>query len=325
MIRTSILLIAAIFATLALSLAQGDYPIPVSELAGALTGAGGDLQAAAVVQEIRLPRALLALTVGLALACAGAITQAVLRNPLAEPGLLGINAGAALAVMVLVVWQGSTSVYLLPLFSFAGALVMASIIYALSWKGGASSLRIILVGIGLSAFCGALSTLISVFGDITAVQRAMIWLSGSVYDSPWSKVAVLSVWLVIPLCAVWFAGRELDLVRFDEDVSASLGQRTHLMRGLLILATALISGAAVAAAGLIGFVGLVAPHLARAIVGHTHYKMLPVACLVGGLLVMAADLIGRTVIAPAQLPAGIVTAILGAPCFFYLMWRRGNG
>lgn len=310
---------------LVLSLSLGEVIIAPADLPALLAGRGEDPLAALVLLEIRLPRALVALLVGVALAVAGAIAQAVLRNPLAEPGLLGIHAGAGLAAMLLIVHQATAAPALLPAASFAGATLAAAGIVLLAWRGGASSLRLILIGIGLSALCGALSTLISVQGDVAAVQRAMAWLSGSVSRGDWRQVGLLAAALAVLLAATALLARELDLAAFDDDLARGRGQRVDLLRLLLVLLMALLSGAAVAAAGLIGFVGLVAPHLARLLVGPSHARLLPVAALLGALLMLAADLAGRTVIAPAQLPAGLVTAILGTPFFFLLMWRRSHG
>jgi iron complex transport system permease protein len=305
------------------SLALGDITIPMRELAFALADPPeASPETRMILFELRLPRALLALLVGMALAVAGTTAQAVMRNALAEPGLLGINAGAALAATLLIVALPGAPLALLPWASFAGASTMAAAIYALSWRGGTSSLRIILIGIGLSSLAGAATTLLTAFGDIRDVQRALIWLAGSVYDADWLKVQVLFLWLAGPLPLAWLGARELDLVRFGEPAARGLGQRVDLVRAVLILLCTLISGAAVAAAGLIGFVGLIAPHLARRLVGPAHARLIPVAALIGGTLVMAADLLGRTVIAPAQLPAGLVTALIGAPFLGYLLWGR---
>jgi iron complex transport system permease protein len=269
-----------------------------------------------------MPRLLLALMVGLALGTAGAIAQAVMRNPLAEPGLLGINSGAGLAAMVLMVGMERTPDYLLPPAAFAGATAMAAAIYTLSWRHGTSSLRIILIGIGLAALGNAATSFLTAFGDVRLVQRAMIWLAGSVADASWSKVEAMFAWSLLPLIAVWMTARELDTISFGDDSARSLGQRVNLVRGLMILMCTALSGAAVAFAGLVGFVGLIAPHMARRLVGNGHGRVIPAAALLGAVLVMTADFIGRTIIAPAQLPAGLLTALLGAPFFAWLMWER---
>lgn len=305
------------------SLALGDVALSRQDLWEALTGSNDRTsQTAMIVFDLRLPRVLLAALVGAALATAGTITLAIMRNPLAEPGVLGINSGAAVAVMAVIVLLQDPPVLLLPVAGFAGAAAMAAAVFLLSWRGGTSSLRIILIGIGLGSLAGAATTFLSAFGEIGDVQRAMIWLAGSVYDASLAKVRFLFLWLVIPLALAWMASRELDLIRFGDDAAKSFGQPVDRTRGLMIVLCTLISGAAVAAAGLIGFVGLVAPHVAGRLVGPSHARILPVAALCGAILVVAADLLGRLVIAPVQLPAGIVTGLIGAPFFASLLWKR---
>ncbi len=308
------------------SIGYGDHPVTIGELVAVVSRpASTNPQVEMIVFDLRLPRVLLALLVGVGLAAAGAIAQAVMRNPLAEPGILGINAGAALAAVIMIVALHDAPIHLLPWAGFGGASAMAAAIYVLSWRnGGTTSLRIILIGIGLSALAGAATTFLTVFGEIRDVQRAMIWLAGSVYHANWTGVQVLALWLVAPLALALLSSRELDLIRFGDNAAQSLGQRVNLIRALMILLCTLLSGATVAAAGLIGFVGLVAPHMARRLVGPAHARLIPVSALIGASLVMAADLVGRTVLAPAQLPAGIVTALIGAPFFAYLLWGRRN-
>lgn len=326
MIRLVGVLSLVLAALIAASLAFGDVSLTWRELYQAATGAGDlDPRSAMIVIDLRLPRVLLAMLVGVALATAGTITLAVMRNPLAEPGVLGINSGAAAAAMLVIVAIQDPPVALLQLAGFFGAAAMALAVYALAWRGGTSSLRLIMIGIGLSALASAGTTFLSAFGDIGDVQRAMVWLAGSVYDANMTKVRLLALWLVVPVALSFLAARELDLIRFGDNSARSVGQPVDRMRGLMILLVTVLSGAAVAVAGLIGFVGLVAPHIARRLVGSSHARILPVAALVGACLVVAADLIGRVILPPAQLPAGIVTGLIGAPFFAYLLWGRRHG
>lgn len=326
MIRLLFALIGALALLVAASLAFGDVPLGWSELYRVLARTGqAQMQSETIVWDLRLPRVLLAALVGVALAVAGAITLAIMRNPLAEPGVLGINSGAAAAAMGVIVLMNDPPVGLLQVAGFAGAAAMALAVYALAWRSGTSSLRIILIGIGLSSLAASFTTFLSAFGDIGDVQRALIWLAGSVYDANMVKVKMLALWLIIPLILAFLASRELDLIRFGDHGARSLGQPVDLVRGLMIVLVTLLSGAAIAVAGLIGFVGLVAPHIARRMVGVSHARLLPVAALVGACLVVAADLIGRVILPPAQLPAGIVTGLIGAPFFAYLLWGHRHG
>jgi len=326
MIRLLVFLAFLLTVLVLASLAFGDVSITWLKLYNVMVGLGeADAQSAIIVFDLRLPRALLALLVGVALATAGTITLAIMRNPLAEPGVLGINSGAAAAAMAVIVLIKNPPIALLQAAGFFGAAIMALLVYALAWRGGTSSLRIILIGIGLSSLATAGTTFLSAFGDIGDVQRAMIWLAGSVYDANMAKVQMLTLALIIPVALAFLSARELDLIRFGDASAKGLGQPVDLTRGLMIVLVTFLSGAAVAVSGLIGFVGLVAPHIARRLVGASHARLLPVAALVGACLVVAADLIGRIILPPVQLPAGIVTSLIGAPFFAYLLWGRRHG
>jgi iron complex transport system permease protein len=323
MIRVMFFLAAASVALMLSALVQGDYPVSFADVTRFfMRDPSLGVEVKMIVGDLRLPRALTAFAVGAALAVAGAITQSVLRNPLAEPGLLGINGGAAFAAMVAIVGFRDVRPGLLPILAFTGAMIMALAIHILALRRGNSSMRIILIGIGLSSLAGAGANLISAFGDVDRFQRAMVWLAGSVHGSDWADVAGILVWAVPAMGLAWLARRQLDAIGFSDDIVRSLGMPIDRVRALLMLLCALLSAAAVSVAGLVGFVGLIAPHLARRLVGRGHAELLPVAGLIGGLLVMAADLIGRVVIIPAELPAGIVTALVGAPVFGWMMWRR---
>jgi len=303
------------------SLMLGDQTVSRADLASLMDGSA-TAQTWMIVLDLRLPRALMAFTAGMALGIAGSIAQAVMRNPLAEPGILGINSGAAFAGgLVIVSFKGEGAV-MLPLAGFTGATLMAAAVFALSWRNGTSSLRIVLIGISLGALAGAGSSFLIAFADVADVQRLMIWLAGSVYAANWETVRLLIGWLVVPVALAYLSARQLDLLRFGDDVASGLGQRVNLSRAFLILLCTAISGATVAACGLIGFIGLIAPHIARKLAGPAHARSVPTSALFGGLLLMAADLVARTVIAPVQLPAGIVTALIGAPFLGYLLWGR---
>ena len=318
------LILALLAAVFVAALSLGDQPIPPGEVLAALRGEASPA-AQMIVTGLRLPRAVMALLVGAALGASGAVAQAILRNPLAEPGLLGINAGAALAAVLVIIQLDGVPESLLPWLSFAGALAMSGAIYALAWRQGVSSTRIILIGVGLSSLAGAAASFISTFGDAASVQRAMVWLAGSLQDSRWQRVRMLAAWSLPALALAWAMARELDLIGFGDTVARGLGQRVGAVRGLAVLVCALLSGAAVAASGLIAFVGLAAPHLARRLLGPGYGRLVPGAALIGALLVLSADLAARNVMPPVQLPVGLFTALLGAPFFGWLLWRRRNG
>lgn len=316
---TALLLLLALFI---LSVSYGEYRIAPLDVVRATLGLEtGNDDHRLVVQLFRLPRIVLAALVGAALAVSGAVLQGLTRNALADPGILGISSGAALAAVALLVYWSELPLSFLPWAALGGALVTAALIYAFAWRGGSSPLRLILIGIGFAAVSQALTTLMVVFGDINDVQQAYVWLSGSVYGRGWEHVRVMALWLAILLPLALLSARQLNTLALGDEPAAGLGLKLELQRGSLILISVALAAGAVAVAGTIGFVGLVAPHITRRLVGPGHEGLLPVAALAGALLVVAADFIGRTVIAPSQLPAGIVTSVIGAPYFMYLLWR----
>ena len=312
-----------ILAFLVLSLSYGDYPVsPLDVLKTVLGLQPSQADAAFIVNTLRLPRALVALLVGIALGIAGTITQGILRNPLAAPGIIGINAGAALAAVTTIVALPSIPVSVLPIAAFVGGFTVFSLIYILAWNGGSSPIRLVLVGIGFSLMAGALTNILVTFGDIYAVSRALVWLAGSVYGRSWDEVRSLLPWLVIFIPIAFSMGRDLNLLDLGDDIARGAGSPVEWRRGLLLVTSVALAGAAVATAGTVGFVGFVAPHIARRLVGSSHEGLLLSAALTGGLLVVVADLMGRSLFAPIELPCGLITSAIGAPYFLYLLVRK---
>lgn len=306
------------------SLAIGDQAIsPDRVLAAILHPQHAPPADALIVGGVRLPRLLLALLVGTALGVSGALAQAVLRNPLADPGLLGINSGAALSATVVLMLAETPSPYLLPISAFLGAVAVAIATWVF-WRVAArgSPVRLVLIGIGISALCGGLAAAIATSGSVADAQRTMSWLVGSVYDSGWRKVAATAQWLLMPLIASLLLARELDFLQLGNELARGIGQPVTRIEALALALCALIAAIAVAAAGPIAFVGLCAPHIARQLVGRGHLLLIPAAGLCGALLVAAADLIGRGAITGVQLPVGLLTPILGAPLLAAVLHAR---
>lgn len=317
-------LVATLVLLVALALLAGEQRIAPADLIEALLGhPDARPDQVFILRELRLPRVLMALMAGAALGAAGTICQAALRNPLAEPGLIGINGGASLAVMVMLLALPGWPAAWVPAAALVGALVMVALLQLLGAGGG--SLQVILIGIGLSAFCGGLSGALAAFGDPVALQRALIWMAGSLLDSRWATVALLAGWLLPAGLVLLLMPHWLDLVRLEDMVLSGLGLRPGPLRAGLLLLAALLAAAAVAACGPIAFIGLLAPHLARRIAGPAHAGLLPSAALSGAALLLLADTLGRSVIAPAQVPAGIVAALLGTPFLGWLIYRSRDG
>ncbi|WP_066426975.1 iron ABC transporter permease [Anabaena sp. 4-3] len=316
-------LIVAIVVAMVINLGRGEYPISAVDIVKTVLGIDtGNPDHAFVIQNLRLPRTLVAFMVGIALAISGTIFQGITRNPLADPGIIGINAGASLAAVTVIVLMPFAPIYTLPLSAFAGALLMAGLIYFLAWNRGSSPILLILMGVGLAAIASAVTSLMITFGDIYNVSDALVWLAGSVYGRTWEQVFSFLPWLIVFVPMALTLARHLNALNLGDDIAKGLGTRVEWQRGLLVLVAVALAGAGVATAGTIGFVGLIAPHLGRQLVGPNHEGLIPTSALLGGMIVVLADLIGRTLFAPIEIPCGVVTAAVGAPYFIYLLIRN---
>lgn len=292
---------------------------------------GGEEMDRLVVYSFRLPRIIIALMAGMGLAAAGGILQGMIRNPLASPDILGISGGAAVAVVgFLAIFSDekthvlTVSVSWLPVAAFVGATTVVFLIYFLSWKNGVSPIRLILIGIGIMTLMKALTTLMMVLGPIYQTSQANIWITGTVYGSTWKNVGILVPWTITLLVLAFIYARNVNIQELGEEVATGLGGRVQMQRFILLMLSTGLVGGAVAFAGGIGFVGLMAPHMARRLVGSAFGALLPVSALLGGILVMLADLAGRTLFSPLEIPAGVFTAGIGAPYFIYLLFKTRN-
>jgi iron complex transport system permease protein len=317
------------FLVFVISTGTGEMKISPLTVLKVLVGSGPDMETL-IITSFRLPRIIIALLVGISLAVAGGILQGMIRNPLASPDILGITGGAAVAVVGFLAFFSdennalTVSINWLPLAAFLGAAVVAFLVYFLAWKNGVSPIRLVLIGIGISTLMQALTTLMMILGPIYQASQANIWITGTVYGSNWNNVATLLPWTVLFLIIALVAARTINIQELGDEVATGLGGKVQRQRfTLLMISTALI-GSAVAFAGGIGFVGLMAPHMARRLVGSSFGALLPASALIGGILVMLADLIGRTLFSPLEIPAGVFTAGIGAPYFIYLLFKTRN-
>ncbi|MFS0863628.1 FecCD family ABC transporter permease [Fredinandcohnia sp. 179-A 10B2 NHS] len=323
---TLLLLVIGLFL---ISTGMGDMKIGPLSVIKSLFGYGTKMEQL-VVTQFRLPRILIAFLVGMALAAAGSILQGIIRNPLASPDIIGLTGGASVAVVAfLTIFSNSSnaltvSIKWLPVAAFIGATVVAIVVYVLSWKNGVSPIRLVLIGIGVSALAQALTTTFMVMGPIYQASQANIWITGSVNGSTWGNVQILSPVVIVLLLLAFILARNLNVQELGEELATGVGSAVQRQRFLLLLASTALTGSAVAFAGGIGFVGLMAPHMARRLVGSAFGALLPTAALIGGLLVMVADLIGRTLFSPIEVPAGVFTAAIGAPYFIYLLYKSRN-
>jgi len=329
-VMITLVLIGVAAALLIASTGLGDMKMNPLAVISVFFGGGTDLERL-VVLDFRLPRIIVALFVGMALAVAGGILQGIIRNPLASPDIIGITGGAGAAVVgFLAIFSTETdnaltvSIQWLPVAAFAGASITAFLVYFLSWRGGVSPIRLVLIGIGISALMQAITTMVLILGPIYRASQANIWLTGTVNGASWEKVTVLVPWTVLLLIIALISARKINVQELGDDLAAGIGSRVQLQRFFLLLVSTGLVGIAVAFAGGIGFVGLMAPHMARRLVGSAFGALLPAAACIGGILVLLADLIGRTVFLPLEIPAGVFTAAIGAPYFIYLLFKTRN-
>ncbi|WP_369823304.1 FecCD family ABC transporter permease [Sporosarcina sp. P17b] len=310
----SLLLIAAI-----LSLMIGPVSFSMQEIWNGIFVAN-DTMERRIVWELRFPRVLVGMIVGVSLAVAGAILQGVMRNPLADPGIIGVSSGAGLAATVIMIIYPAYIMFL-PLAAFLGALATAIVIYALSWRGGASPLRIILVGVAINAVIGAcMSALMLLYSD--RVQAVLPWLAGGIAGVGWVQFEMIIYYAIAAFVLAIFSVKHIRILRLGDEVAKLLGHNVERSRFFLIVLSTLLAGMAVSVSGLIGFVGLVVPHIMRSIVGGDYRFLLPASALGGGLLVVVADTIARTLFNPIELPVGILLSFLGGPFFLYLIQKR---
>jgi iron complex transport system permease protein len=311
-------LLAAVTA-LAIGVAIGDYPLEPSEVVAALIGQGSDA-ANFIVLELRLPRLFSGLLVGASLGISGAIFQSIARNPLAAPDIIGVMAGASVAVVVALVVVGSATL-VLPAALFGG-LAAAGLVIGLSWRRGLSGMRLVLVGIGVNAGCLAVVDYLLTRGDVIEVQQVTVWLVGSLSGSGWADVRLLGLTMVVLIPSLAVLARRLEPLRLGDDLATSLGSRIGRDRLLLVVIGVGLAAFAVAVVGPVGFVAFVSPHLARGLSRATGSGALATSALIGAIIVVAADLVARRVAAPIELPVGLFTAIVGAP---YLLWLVARG
>lgn len=323
-----VLLVAAVAAATItlLGLLGGDTWFRVGDLSLWARGEAAPLINFAL--DERGPRVAAAVLGGAALALSGAMIQATCRNPLAEPGILGITGGAGVGAVIVVTGAGVTGAAdntSILIGATVGAMVAFTLVYGLAWRGGLNADRLLLIGIGTWYGATAISTFLLVRSNPWDTPRLYTWLSGSTYGRTWEQVLPVALTLAVALPLAWFVRRELDLLALDEDTPRLVGVQLERVRLVVLVTSALLAAMSVAAVGVVGFVGLVAPHMARALVGGRAARSVPVAVLIGAVLLGLADLVGRTVIAPAQIPAGLVVALIGAPYFVYLLARSAPG
>lgn len=318
--RWSALLVCCLLLALGLvlSVALGPVLLELSDVLAGLLGSASSV-ARRIVWNLRLPRALVGGLVGANLAVAGVLLQGIMRNPLAAPNIVGVTAGAGLAATLMMIVLPAAAL-LLPTAAFAGALAASLLVYAISWQPGCgtSPVRMVLAGVAMTSMLGAFTTFLMVtYSD--RVQPIVMWMSGSLVGRSWDHAALIWPYSLVGLAVALVLVRALNIMQLGDEAAASLGVRTELIRFAALAAAALLAGSAVSVAGLVGFVGLIVPHVMRLMLGGNHLVLVPASALGGALLIVWADLVARLM---SELPVGVLTAMLGGPFFVYLLYRR---
>lgn len=302
-----------------ISIMLGSVKISLPEILTALAGEGAGTHGQ-ILMNIRLPRTLVAALVGIDLALSGAILQAIMKNPLADPHIIGISSGAGLMGIIVMLLFPEHSALITPA-AFLGAMGAAMLIYILAWKNGIQPIRIILAGVAVSAFLGAgISALMILYSD--RVHSALMWMVGGLSARSWPHVAMLWPYTLVGGILALLSARQLNILQLGDEMAKSLGLRVELTRLLLTAVAALLAASAVSVVGLLGFVGLIVPHMARLIVGSDYRVLLPASAILGAAVLMYSDTVARVAFAPVELPVGILMAALGAPFFLFLLRRQ---
>lgn len=306
-----------------ISLGMGEMKITPLEVVKVLLGIGSE-QHELIVQQFRMPRIVIAVLVGAALASAGAIMQGIVRNPLASPDILGVSGGASVAAVGFLLLFETASIRWLPPIAFLGATLTTLLLYALAWKKGVTPLRLVMIGVGIKIASGALVTLLIMFSPFLLQNKALLWLTGSIYGVSWDDVQMILPWIVVLIASAALLARRVNIQQLGDEIATSVGSRLQLDRFLLLMICAALVGTAVSVGGDISFVALLAPHIAKQLIGPSFGGALPLSALIGSLIVLIADLIARMAFSPLDVPVGVFTSAVGAPFFIYLLYKNRN-
>jgi iron complex transport system permease protein len=318
----SILILITAFVSIGFGYSSVSYDRLIPTLLG-----NGSFKEEFILFSIRLPRIIITVLAGMALALSGSILQGITRNDLADPGIIGINSGAGVSIAIFFLFfpiDAASFAYLLPIVAFVGALITACFIYLFSYskRNGIQPVRLVLVGVGFSmAFSGLMIILISA-AERQKVDFIAKWLAGSIWGTDWPFIWAIVPWLVVLIPLTLYKSQMLNLLGLSEPVSVGVGISINRERFLMLIVAVALAASAVSVTGGIAFIGLMAPHMAKALVGPRNQMFIPVAILLGGWLLMLADTIGRNILEPDGIPAGIMIALIGAPYFMYLLLKK---
>ncbi|GAA0083680.1 iron ABC transporter permease [Clostridium sp. CTA-7] len=324
-----IILLSLLLISFFVTLCWGTYKVTPYEVINTLLGNGTKLQNTAVL-NIRLPRMLVGVFVAIALSTAGAILQTITKNDLADTGIIGINAGAAVAAVLFITYKtenyyselGSLSIFVLPFMAIVGAAISSFIIYMLSSRKGIRPKRLLLIGIGMNAALNAFITFFTFRGGVSDYNRVLVWTSGSLWGSGWSYAKVIIPIVTLMFILVLLNHKKLDVLNLSDELSISLGLNLEKERKKFLSYAVILAGTATAFAGNIGFLGLISPHIARRLVGPYHKHFVSISAIISIIIILLADAVSRNLFSPIEIPVGITVSIFGVPYFIYLMMKE---
>ncbi|WP_194191251.1 FecCD family ABC transporter permease [Clostridium chrysemydis] len=328
-IITILVLLGLIFVSVVVSLNLGSLNLTPTDVIKTLFGFGSKSQNI-VIFNLRLPRIIIGILVGVALAVSGTVLQGVTKNELADSGILGINSGAALFVVIYIyfmngnVYEGvsNLTIFTMPIVALLGAIFGAFLVYILAYKDGIDSSRLLLIGIGINIAFTSILTIFQLRFTTQEFNRVMAWTTGSIWGANYKYVIAILPFIVVCLGLIFYKSRYLNVLNLGDDISIGLGVNVEKERRKLIIYAVILAGVSTSVAGSIGFLGLISPHIGRKLVGPNHKKLIPVSALIGALLLVFSDTISRNLIAPLEIPVGIVVAVVGVPYFIYLMVKE---
>lgn len=316
-----LLMIVLLFGAVFVSIRIGSVSVSYQDIWNAITtDAKGT---AGIVRDIRLPRVIMAVVVGANLAVAGVLLQGVMRNPMADPGITGISSGASVVVMIVMLYIPKAAASM-PLFGFIGGMLACILIYSLAWKKGLSAVRIVLAGVAVNSMLGGVTSMISLLNS-ESLSGVLTWLNGELGKKGWDQVRMIVIYSVVGLVLAFLCSRCCDLLALGDKNTKSLGYNPNVLRIVISAIAVFLAGVSTAYVGVIGFIGLVVPHMSRMLMGSEHKCLIPFSALLGSIVLLVADTIGRTVIAPYEIPVGVIMTVCGGPFFLYLLRKDSKG
>lgn len=301
--------------------AIGSVNLKIGEMLSALIS-GDNEMITTIVLKMRLPRNILAVLVGANLAISGCLLQAVMKNPLADPGITGVSSGASLfAIIILLLLPQYTGI--LPLVAFIGGAIACVVVYSMAWKNGLKAIRVVLAGVAVNAVIGGfISLLTTLYSD--RIQGALLWLNGSLSSKTWADVRLVAMYSLIGLTLSLFCIRGANVLSLSDESATSIGINVNKTRLILSAVAVFLAATSTAIVGIISFVGLIVPHISRMIIGSDHKYTIPFSMIIGGIVLLTADTVARTILGAIELPVGVVMSIVGGPFFLYLLRKRGE-